>query len=96
MQPTTNITGLPLLRLDTYSSKSTKRLFSDVAIIGLPIGKWSLIGFLITFSKISELSEALILYLVNSCANKPENLLKVLGILHFGLISIKTLFFVLM
>ena len=96
MQPTTKTTGLPLFRLELYSSMSTKRLFSEQVMTGQPMGKWSVIGFLITLSRISELSPALILYFVSNWAIRPANLLNVLGILVLGFISINTLFFVLM
>ena len=51
---------------------------------------------MITFINFTLDSEAVMLYLCSSWTIRPANLLKVLGILVAGLISISTLFAVLM
>jgi hypothetical protein len=57
-----------------------------------PIGRWSVIGFLITFRRVSLVWFARILSFTSNCAISELNRLKVLGILVAGFISIKTFF----
>ena len=56
-----------------------------------PIGRWSVIGFLITFSNFIDESEALTENLWSNCTNSPAKRLNVLGIRVWGLTSISTL-----
>ena len=62
--------------LDAPSALKDRQIFLQ------PTGKWSVTGFLMTFSNFRLESEALIENLCNSWTIKPANRLNVLGILY--------------